>query len=303
MELSLTIFIQVLIMGVMIFVGFLLTKTNTINEKGARQMTEILLKVVTPCVLINAYQKDFSPQLAGGLLISAGFAVIIHIIAILIATLVLKKEETLKYRVSIFASVYSNCGFMAIPLLSAAMGADGVFYGSAYLAVFTLFYWTHGICLYGGSIKEISIKNIITNPGIIGTTIAVLLFVFNIRLPYVIGESVKYFAGLNTPLAMVVMGSYITKVDFKSAFKNLGIYVVTILRLLIIPIIVVFIAKLLKIEEVAARAILISAACPSAAVATLLAAKYDLDSVYASEIVSVSTLVSIVTIPFVLMLY
>lgn len=303
MGLSGTVFIQVVIMSILIFVGFILTKTNVINEKGTRQMTDILLKVVTPCVLISAYQKDFSIDLAGGLLISALFAVIIHIVAILIATVIFKKEESLRYRVSIFASVYSNCGFMAIPLLSATMGADGVFYGSAYLAVFTLFYWTHGICLYGGSINEISLKNIITNPGIIGTVIAVVLFVFNIRLPYVLGESVKYFAGLNTPLAMVVMGSYLTQVSFNVAIKNKGMYAVSFLRLIVIPVIVVLIAKLFIGDDVIAKAILISAACPTAAVSTLLAAKYGLNTVYASEIVSITTILSIVTIPLILMLY
>ncbi len=303
MELAGTVFIQVVIMSILIFVGFILAKAKIIDEKGAGQMTDILLKIVMPCVLINAYQKDFSLESAGGLLIAALFAVIIHVVSILLVTLIFKKEESLRYRVSIFASVYSNCGFMAIPLLSAAMGDDGVFYGSAYLAVFTLCYWTHGICVYGGSVKEISIKNIIKNPGIIGTVIALILFVFNIRLPYVFGESVKYFAGLNTPLAMVVMGTYLTKVSFKAAIKNKGLYIVSLLRLIIIPIIVVLMAKIFVVNDTIAKAILISAACPTAAIATLLASKYGLNTVCASEIVSITTILSIVTIPLILMLY
>lgn len=303
MGLSGTVFIQVLIMFILIFVGFVLAKGNIINEKGTKQMTEILLKVVTPAVLINAYQKEFSPKLAGGLLISAVFAIILHIIFILVSTFIFKKEESLRYRVSIFSSVYSNCGFMAIPLLSATLGADGVFYGSSYLAVFTIFYWTHGICLYGGSIKEISIKNILTNPGIIGTFIAVILFVLRIKLPYVVGESVKYLAGLNTPVAMIILGAYITRVNFKEAFRNKGLYIVTLLRLLILPAVAVLLAKIMPIDDVAKKAILISASCPTATVTALLATRYDLDSVYASELVSITTVVSILTIPLILMLY
>ncbi len=303
MELSGIVFVQVLIIFILIAVGFVLAKTGLINEKGTRQMTDILLMVVTPCVLINAYQKEFSSELIKGLLMSAFFSLIIHIVGILLSTLIFKKEETLRYRVSIFSAVYSNCGFMAIPLLSAAMGADGVFYGSAYLAVFTILYWTHGICLYGGSLKEISIKKIITNPGIIGTLAAVILFAARIELPYVLKESVGYFAGLNTPLAMIVMGAYLTRVDIKKAIKSGSIYAVSLLRLLIIPIIAVLLARILKIDPVIAKAVLISAACPTASVTALMATKYNLDSTYASEVVSVTTVISIITIPLVLLLY
>ncbi len=303
MELSGIVFVQVLIIFVLIAVGFVLSKAGIINEKGTNQMTDILLMIVTPCVLINAYQKEFSGELIVGLVMAAVFSLIIHAVGIIISTLVFKKEETLRYRVNIFASVYSNCGFMAIPLLSAAMGADGVFYGSVYLAVFTVLYWTHGICLYGGSKKEISLKKIIINPGIIGTALAVILFVAKIKLPYVIDESVKYLAGLNTPLAMIVMGAYLTRVDIKKALKNGAIYAVSLLRLMIIPLIAVALARITNAAPVVAKAVLISAACPTASVTALMAAKYKLDSTYASEIVAVTTIMSVVTIPLILLLY
>ena len=303
MELSRIVFIQVLIIFVLMGVGFVCSKAKLIDEKGTRQMTDVLLMIVMPCVLIKAYQKEFSPELIMGLLLAAFFALIIHVVGIVISTLIFKKEESLKYRVSIFSSVYSNCGFMAIPLLSAAVGSDGVFYGSAYLAVFTILNWTHGICLYSGSLKEISVKRILKNPGIIGTVIAIILFVTGIRLPYVINESVSYIAGLNTPLAMIVTGAYLTKVDFKKALKNTSIYGVSLLRLVVIPIIAVIIAKLAGIEPLIAKSVLISAACPTAAAAALFATKYNLDSTYAAEVVSVTTVLSVITIPLVLLLF
>lgn len=303
MELSGIVFVQVLIIFILMAVGFVLAKAGFINEKGTRQMTDILLMVVAPCVLINAYQKDFSPELVKGLLWAALFSLIIHIVGIVLSMLIFKKEETLRYRVNIFASVYSNCGFMAIPLLSSAMGADGVFYGSAYFAVFTILYWTHGICLYDGSTRELSAKKIITNPGIIGTVIAIILFISGIKLPYVLKECVTYLAGVNTPLAMIVMGAYLTRVDFKKALKNASLYGVTVMRLLVIPIISVLLARILPIESVVAKAVLISAACPTASVSALLAGKYNLDSAYATEIVSVTTIISIITIPLILLLY
>lgn len=303
MELSGIVFIQVLIIFILMSVGFVFAKAGIINEKGSRQMTDILLLVVAPCVLINAYQKEFTPNLVKGLVFGALFSILIHIVGIVLSTLIFKKEETLRYRVNIFASVYSNCGFMAIPILSATLGSDGVFYGSAYFAIFNLLYWTHGICVYDGSIKAISAKNIIKSPGIIGTVIAIILFVLGIKLPYVIKESVTYIASINTPLAMIVMGAYLTRVDFKKAIKNASMYLVLAMRLVIIPVIAVFLAKLFNMESIVAKSILISAACPTASVTALMAAKYDLDAAYATEIVSVSTIISIISIPLVIMLY
>lgn len=303
MELSRIVFVQVLIIFVLMAVGFVCSKARLINEKGTRQMTDVLLLIVMPCVLIKAYQKEFSKELIFGLLMSALFALVIHIIGIVISTLIFKREESLRYRINIFSSVYSNCGFMAIPLLDAAVGTDGVFYGSAYLAVFTILNWTHGICLYSGSLKEISVKKIITNPGIIGTTIAIILFVTGIKLPYVLEESVSYLAGLNTPLAMIVTGAYLTRVDFKKALKNVSIYLVSVLRLVIVPIIAVVVAKIINIDALIAKSVLISAACPTAAIAALFATKYELDSTYAAEVVSITTILSVVTIPLVLMLF
>ncbi|MDD6213935.1 MAG: AEC family transporter [Firmicutes bacterium] len=303
MELSEIVFVQGLIIFVLMALGFVLAKTGIVNDDGTKQMTDILLFVVTPCVLIRAYQMDFSFELVRNLLIAAGLSLLVHIIGILLCTILFRKEETLHYRIDIFASVYSNCGFMAIPLLTAAMGTDGVFYGSAYLAVFTILYWTHGICVYSGSLKELSIKKIITNPGIVGTLIALLMFALGIKLPYVLESGIDYMAEINTPLAMIVMGAYLTKVDFKKALKNSRLYLVTAIRLIIFPMITIAVARLLKIDSTISRSIIISSACPTAAVSALLATKYRLDSTYAAEIVSVCTILSIATIPMILMLY
>ena len=284
-------------------VGFVLAKTDKLTEKGVKQFTDLLLNIVTPCLLINAFQKEFDTQLLKNLGQAVLFSFIILSLSIILCTIVFRKEPTLKYRVSIFGSVYSNCGFMAIPLLTAAMGEMGVIYGSAYLAVFTLLYWSHGIAMYAGSISEISIKKIITNPGIIGTVIALLFFLFKITLPYPAGQAVSYLAAINTPLAMIVMGYYLENVNIKSALKNKSIYLVTLMRLLIIPIITIVIARLINMDATATKSILISSSCPTAAATTLLASRYNLDAKYASELGSFTTILSIITIPAILLLY
>lgn len=302
MELSSIVAMQVAIVFILIAVGFVLKKAGMIDDRGSKQLTNILLIIVTPCVLIKSYQTEFRTDLAKNLLWAAFFTVVIHVVMILISTLIFRKEPTKRYRINIFSAVYSNCGFMAIPLLSAVLPENGVIYGSAYLAMFNILYWTHGVCLYTGSRKSLSLKNAFINPGVIGTLLSLVLFVGRVELPRIIFEPVNYLAGLNTPLAMIVLGVYLANIDFKKTLKKVSIYVVALLRLIIFPIIAIVLAKVMHMDSDVAKAVLISAACPTATVTTLFAAKFGLDAEYASEVVSVSTVLSIVTIPLMMML-
>lgn len=305
MELAIKVSLQVVIIFLYMAVGFVLSKSKKINTEGVRQVTNILLLVVTPCVLIKSYQDkipEFSSDLLSGLGISALLAILIHFVAIFFSFF-FKKEDSGIYKVNRFASVYSNCGFMAIPLLSATLGSDGVFYGSAYLAIFTIFYWIHGVIVYTGTKKSITFKSAFLNPGVIGTFTALLLFLPKIELPDIAMEAVSGFAGLNTPLSMMILGTYLADISFKKAITRPSLYSVSFLRLILTPAISVLlitaIRLILPFDSIIANAIIIPAACPVAGITALFATKFDNDAYYASELVALSTLFSIVTIPLI----
>ncbi len=304
MELAWIVAQRVAVIFLLILVGVGAKRKKLVTQEGIDQITSVLLKVVTPCVLVNAYQKEFEAELVRGLLVAMLFTLLTHGVAILLSHLLFRKEPSNRYRSNIFCSIYSNCGFMAIPLISAALGSEGVFYGSAYLAVFSVLYWTHGVYVYaGGDKNEISLKKAILNPGVVGTIVSLVLFFAQIRLPAIVLDPIKHLANLNTPLSMIVLGSFLANLDLKKVVKNRGMYFVCLMRLIIIPLISIGIAKALQLEETVARAVMISTACPSAAVSTLFAHKYHLDADYSSEIVSVSTLLSIITIPLIILVY
>lgn len=303
MELAVTVAIQVLIIFILISVGYILTKAKKLNDAGVKQLTDILLITVTPCVIIQSYQKEFDIKYLTGLFSSLIASILIHLVAVILATIMFRKNDDLKYRVSRFAAVCSNCGFMAIPLLSAALGSDGVFYGSAYLVIFTLFYWTYGVYICTEDISKcFSVKAILLNPGVIGVAVGLVQFFAKIKLPYVLAQSVSFMASLNTPLAMLILGSFLVKVDIKQAIKNIQLYLVCFLRLILIPLIGIIIVYVLKIDAEVAKTVLICTACPVATVTSLFASKFDLDSIYASETVAVSTVISILTIPLIMII-
>ena len=303
MELAYIVLSQVIVIFILISIGYILCKKEVLTDTGISQITSILLNVVTPCVLVNSYQKEFNKELISGLIVAMIMAVIIHIIAILLSTFVFTYIYKQERQINIFSSIYSNCGFMAIPLLTAALGSDGVFYGSAYLVVFTILAWTHGLVLFSGDKSIMSIKKIITNPGIAGTVIALILFVFGIKLPSPLKNAIEYMSYLNTPLAMIVLGSFLVKINLKKVFKMVSIYVACLMRLIIIPLILVVILKFIKTDPTVASAIVITSACPSATIATLFSTRFGLNADYASGLISFSTILSILTIPLMVLLH
>ena len=301
-SLGLTVANQVAIMVIMIAIGFFCYKKELLTEAGVKSMSAILLNVVTPCMLINAYQQDFNTELAVKFLTAAGAAVLLHLIMIAIVLLVFKRQENpMVKKVNTFLSIYSNCGFMGLPLLNAALGDEGVFLGSAYLAVFSLMYWTQGVYVFSGDKRDMISKKAILNPGVLGVLIGLIFFFGRIKLPGLIGTTVSGIAALNTPVAMFVIGSFLAKTKVKSALKNPNVWLVTVLRLLVLPLIslgVLFVLTKTGIADpLAAMAVLLQVSAPCATVGSLFAVKFGYDPTYASEVIAISTLLSMITIP------
>ena len=140
---------QVLVLFILIGVGALLTKIGMITENGAKTMTDVVLYAVTPCVIVNAFQREYQPAMLGGLLVALLAAFLTLLFSVLLAELLYRKRDIDRGVVLKFALVFSNCGFMALPLQEAVLGEDGVFYGAAYIAVFNLFMWTYGLIVMG----------------------------------------------------------------------------------------------------------------------------------------------------------
>ena len=211
---------QVLIMFLLMGVGVLTEKLRMIRYAAASQINNFLLLIVMPCVILNAYQIEFKAELLEGLLLAFLLALFSHAIGIIVSMLLARRRPDAKYRIERFAMVYSNCSFMAIPLLQAVVGSEGVFYGSAYIAVFNLFMWTHGVFLMSGERSMKAVRKALLNPGVLSVAAGLALFFTPFRFPYVVGQVTGYIASLNTPLAMLLTGIFISRSGIKTAFSD-----------------------------------------------------------------------------------
>lgn len=293
------IFNQLIKMLCILTLGFICYKIKLLNQEGNRNLSNLLLMVVNPCLIITTYQTDYDVRLVRGLLIAFAAAFIAHLIAIIIARICIAEKGNAEYALERFGSVYSNCGFMGIPLINSVLGSDGVFYLTAYITIFNLLTWTHGLILLEGKFTPARLKEGMFSPLVIGTAAGMLLFFLQFRLPEVLLHSMDYIAGMNTPLAMIIAGLSVAQADFKKIFTNLRIYWTCSLKLVVVPLAVLTFLVIFKVNYNIAYTILIASACPAATTLTMMSIRLNKNYKYASEIFAVSTVLSIITIPFV----
>ena len=290
---------QVLVLFVLIAVGFVCGKKGILTDSSSKHITDIVLYVVTPCVMITAFQREFSFELLGKILIATLCTSLIIAGSILVAKLLFRDKDEGRKKVLQFSVIFSNCGFMSLPLQKAILGDDGWFYGSIFVAVFNIFVWTYGLVSMSGDKKQLSIKKLAFNPGVVGVIIALILFVCKINLPYIISQPIEYLSDLNTPLPMLVIGFYLSQANFKKAFTDLGTYVAMAVRLVAIPVAAAVVMSLFNIDKTIIVAFIIASSAPTAATTTMFAAKYNRDVELSVSTVTATTLVSIVAMPLV----
>ncbi len=290
---------QVVVLFVLIAVGVLLTKLGLINEPGAKVMTDIVLYAVTPCVIINAFQRDYRPEMLHGLLTALLAAFLCLLFSVLLAELLYRKTEISRAVVLKFAVVFSNCGFMALPLQKAVLGEDGVFYGAAFVAMFNIFMWTYGLLTMSGQRERRGSLRAILNPGVIGTVIGVILFACSVKLPTVLGTPISMLAALNTPIPMMIIGYHLTHSDLKRVLTDKGAYFAMALRLLILPLAALAVMAALHVNKTVAVTVVIAVSSPVAAFTTMMATKHGRDVELSAGIVSASALFSLLTMPLV----
>ncbi len=293
---------QVIVLFLIMAVGFILRKVEIVDKYVSKKLSSFLLKITLPFMVIISFQFEFSP----GKLKNLGFvficSLLIHASSILLARYIFIKIPDSEQKVLKFATVFSNCAFMGFPVLHSLYGNDGIFYGSAYIMVFNILIWTYGILVFQKGKKTITINNILLNPGIISVIIGILLFITSTSLPYPIYSALDMVGSMTTPISMIIIGGILADIDFKKAFSGFSLYYGSFIRLLIIPLIVLAILKLTPLDDLLLGICVVSSAMPAAANTAIFAEMYEGDSLFASRLVGISTLLSIITIPLIIVL-
>lgn len=284
---------QIAIMALLMAVGIYLSRKGFLSPQGTKDLGAILLRIIIPCVIVKSYITTYSRERLLELALSAGLALAAFVLAMGIAYLVYGKRR----RIENFASAFCNAGFIGIPLAQAVIGDEGVFYMAASVALLNLFQWTYGVYIMTDRRDSISAKTIAKNPVVIAIVIGITLFLSRLPVPGIVTSTLGHIAGMNTPVAMILMGTYMAKLPWRKLLDKRA-YGCVLLRLVVIPAVVlaVFWALPISNQNVALAAYL-AAATPVGANICVFAQQYDCDYEFSVVTVCLSTVLSIVTVP------
>ena len=291
---------QILQMFLLAGIGFMLFKGGKITLEGSKTLGNILIFGSLPAVIINGFRIERTAEHVSGLLWAALAALIVVMLSILISHFVFRKDG-----VAAFATSFANPGFFGIPLIVASLGQGAVFYAAPFIAFLNIGQWTYGVSRLNGQpvLQGFQPKKLIKAPFVIAILVGIFLFVTQIRLPEILSSCLSSVAGLNTPLAMFTVGVYLAQTDLKKMLGRRSLYLISALRLIVIPALSLLILMLFPVSMEQMRTVLlIVAACPVGSNVAVYAQLHNKDYPYAVETVVISTLLSIVTIPFILYL-
>ncbi len=295
-----TSFTQVVILFLVAAVGFICHKTGIYTEKASRLTTNLLFYIVAPAIIIRSfYGMDYSRDSIKGLLMALLGGILFHVVGIVFSAVLFNKKGQETASIFKYACCYGNVGYMALPLAQAILGDEGVFYCSVILVPFNVLSFTHGVGIMQKKDEKdkINIKKLIVNPGVIGVAIGLPIFLLQIDLPQIIYSPVSYIADLNTPLAMVMFGTYLASADWKTLFSDKRIFGSAIVKLILVPLITIGCLKLFGYGGTLIAACALSASAPTASNTVMFAAKYDRDTAVASKVTAFVSVLSILTMP------
>lgn len=289
---------QTIIMFALMLLGLLLSRRGMITEQGSRDLSNVLLYAVIPCVILRSYMSEFSMEKLRAMGLSALIAVIAFAASIAVAYLTCGT----RHRIENFAVAFGNAGFIGIPLVTAVFGSEAAFYVVSFSTFANLLQWTYGIVIISGKKETMNLRMVFVNPVFISMVIGIALFVLQPALPTVVTGTIGYIADGNTVLAMIILGYYLSKVQLRGLFADVRLYLFSALRLLVVPAvtILVFLPFPFARGEIALIT-LIAAATPIASSTAIFAQKFDQDYRRAVSYVCLSTFLSVATLPLVML--
>lgn len=299
---------QVGVLFALMAVGALCRRLKLVDEAAIKGMVNVLVLVVTPALIIHCFQRPFDASKLTALGAAFGISFAAHLALIAVAALFIRHRAVDTQCVLRLAAVFSNGGFMGIPLENALFGADGVFYGIIYVVVFNIMMWSWGFCTMKGvdlrHLGRAQLRTVCLNPGTVGIALGLPLFLCSVQLPAVLAKPVEFLSDLNTPLAMLVIGYYLAGARLGPVLRSGGAYVVSGIRLLVGPLLLLAALYPFRasVDRTMTLALITAASAPVAAMVSMFASQFNRDVDMSVGLVSGTTLLSILTMPLVIAL-
>ena len=297
---------KIISLFLILFAGTLLVRLRILKAEDSKVFSLLTLYLIVPCVIINAFQVEFSAGIKNGLLLALCAALVIQLGTIFFSHL-LKRPLKLD-PVEQASAVYPNAANLVIPLVSAMLGDEWIIFTCPFTALQLFLIWSHGKSVLCGE-RGFSLKKIITNTNLIAVFVGVLMLLTGFSFPAPIQDAVGSVSATVGPISMLVTGMIIGGMDMKKVFTYKRVWLVTFLRLVLLPIPALLLLKfsgmasLVQNGETVLLIVLMASSTPTASMVTQMSQVYGQDADYASAINVVTTLMCIFTLPVIVALY
>lgn len=306
MHISLLLMNQIIQLFIMIFMGLIIVKANLLKAEDSKILSVTVLYLIIPCVIINAFQVNYTKDTVQGLLITLAASVLTQIILLIVISVSGKFLHL--NEVEIASIYYSNSGNLIVPIVTFILGKEWVLYGCVFMSVQLVFIWTHCKKIISRE-STYDWRKIVLNINMISIAIGIVLFLTRIHLPAIINNTLSAVGSMIGPASMIVTGMLFAGMDLKQIFANKRVYFVSFLRLIIVPVIALFLIKCSQLSTLSSNGnklmliVFLAIITPSASTVTQMCQVYGNDSQYASAINVVTTLLAIITMPLMVMLF
>lgn len=306
MHISILLMEQIVELFIMILMGFIIVKAGIVKDEDSKVLSKIVLYLIIPCVIIKAFQVDYTSKTVNGLLLALAASVTLQIVLLGVISVMGRLFHL--NEVEIASVYYSNSGNLIVPIVTFILGQEWVLYGCVFMSVQLIFLWTHCKKIISRE-SSYDWKKIVLNINMISIVVGVILFFTRIRLPLIINDTIGSVGNMIGPASMIVTGMLFAGMDLKKIFANRRLYFVSLLRMVVVPLIALFLIKLSHLAGISQDApkimliVFLAVITPSASTVTQMCQVYGNDSKYASAINVITTLSAIVTMPVMVFLF
>lgn len=285
-----------LMMFLLVGIGFLIRKIGIVNTEGRKNMIDLCIYLTLPFNVLHSFLRewDWNLFISCGiiLLLSAGY----NAISVLFSAVFYKKADPKKQKPLKYGTIVSNSGFLGNPVVEGIYGTNGLLYASLFMLPVRIVMWSIGVSVFMKDRKENLLKKILTHPCIVAIYVGVIIMISGIQFPTFVENTITGISNCNTPLSMMLVGMMLAEVQPKGLIDKTMVFY-TAVRLVIIPAVVFVITAFLPIDSMLRGITVILAGMPAPITTALLSAKYGGDEEYATGMIFLTTILSLVTLP------
>lgn len=276
--------------------GVIISRTGILREDNRAVLVRLLMDVAMPMMVLSAFNKPASAEQIKASLLVIAISLAGCVVSGLIGLLLWKNQPDSKRRVLMYASMFSNAGNAGIPVVSLVFGPIGVFYASMYLIPPRILQWTVGLSLFIPPQKGSWVKNVLLNPMVVVVYIGFFLMATGLEIPGVFAQPIGHLGDMTAPLAMILIGATLSSMNPQMLLDK-SLWHISFFRLIAFPCLTALALAPLRLDPVILNLCVILLAMPVASNTAAICERYGGDHVFASACVSVSTLLSVLTVP------